>query len=412
MHGAMTALLRTSTRSSNVAPHRILNLLEALTGPYSTGSNKSGRQNAAACDSGLTHCWVQKEESVKLRRIRAETCFCANSSSVKSNEDCSDARDVASRDSLSGTRFPRRELHVQLADRILAPRAAGIQLPGPALPMVRLIPPRASPAMDPSTGAIPRRPRKRKVKAKLTFGSTSTGNSSLPCHLQASLKDIITLLETAQKGEEEEHQSNITIKETDETGQTKASAVGAKCGAESVHSTNPPWSRKVRQPRLKDRRSATWRKRRARYDKASLKDIITLLETAQKGEEEEHQSNITIKETDETGQTKASAVGAKCGAESVHSTNPPWSRKPTLEMHGAMTALLRTSTRSSNVAPHHILNLLEALTGPYSTGSKKSGRQNAAACDSGLPVNVPASRRVDLLPDPPSRENIQEDNMC
>ncbi|KAH6924522.1 hypothetical protein HPB50_019191 [Hyalomma asiaticum] len=90
--------------------------------------------------------------------------------------------------------------------------------------------------MDPSTGAIPRRPRKRKVKAKLTIGSTSTGNSSLPSHVQASLKDIITLLETAQKGEGEHH-SDLTINEAEEAGPTKAT-VGAKYEAQTARSTS------------------------------------------------------------------------------------------------------------------------------------------------------------------------------
>ncbi|KAH6924521.1 hypothetical protein HPB50_019190 [Hyalomma asiaticum] len=150
------------------------------------------------------------------------------------NFECSEARDVASRDSLPGTRLPRPR----------APRSArrsNTGTSGSRHPAARTgvadglrLPQGASPAMDPSTSANPSR---RKVKAKLSFGSTSSGNSSMPCHLQASVKDLIALLETVLKGEGEEHQSDLAINETDETGPTKASTIGAKYEAESARST-------------------------------------------------------------------------------------------------------------------------------------------------------------------------------
>lgn len=93
--------------------------------------------------------------------------------------------------------------------------------------------------MDSSTGAIPKRPSKRKVKAKLSFGSTRAGNSSLPCHLQANFTDLIALLETVQKREGDEHRSDLTINATEETGPTEATTIVENCEDESVHSTKP-----------------------------------------------------------------------------------------------------------------------------------------------------------------------------
>ncbi|KAH6938294.1 hypothetical protein HPB50_008352 [Hyalomma asiaticum] len=93
--------------------------------------------------------------------------------------------------------------------------------------------------MDTSSGAIPERPRKRRVKAKLSFASTCTGNSRLPCHLQADLTDLNVLLERLQKSEADEHRSDLTINATEETGPTKAITIGENCEAESVRSSKP-----------------------------------------------------------------------------------------------------------------------------------------------------------------------------
>lgn len=89
--------------------------------------------------------------------------------------------------------------------------------------------------MDPSTGAIPKRPRKRKVKAKFTFGSTSAGNSSLPCNLQANFSDIIALLETPQRGEGGEDWPNLYGNTTGELEPTTATTTGGYHEAESVN---------------------------------------------------------------------------------------------------------------------------------------------------------------------------------
>ncbi|KAH6920900.1 hypothetical protein HPB50_028110 [Hyalomma asiaticum] len=83
--------------------------------------------------------------------------------------------------------------------------------------------------MDPSTGAIPKRPRKRKVKAKFTFGSSSTGNSSLPCYLQANFSDLIGILETSQRDGDEDWP------ELTEVGATTGTTTGENYGAESLH---------------------------------------------------------------------------------------------------------------------------------------------------------------------------------
>ncbi|KAH6920336.1 hypothetical protein HPB50_028677 [Hyalomma asiaticum] len=83
--------------------------------------------------------------------------------------------------------------------------------------------------MDPSTGAIPKRPKKRKVKAKLTFGSSSTGNSSLPCYMQANFSDLIDLLETPQRDGDEDWP------ELTEVGNSTGTTTGENYGAESLH---------------------------------------------------------------------------------------------------------------------------------------------------------------------------------
>ncbi|KAH6945094.1 hypothetical protein HPB50_007200 [Hyalomma asiaticum] len=89
--------------------------------------------------------------------------------------------------------------------------------------------------MDPSTGAIPKRPRKRKVKAKLTFGSTSTGNNGLPCYLQANFSDLIGLLETSQRDEADEDWSDVTVSTTEVAGPSRATTTGVNNEAESFH---------------------------------------------------------------------------------------------------------------------------------------------------------------------------------
>ncbi|KAH6946309.1 hypothetical protein HPB50_012753 [Hyalomma asiaticum] len=87
--------------------------------------------------------------------------------------------------------------------------------------------------MDPSTGAIPKRPRKRKVKAKFTFGSSSTGNSSLPCYMQANFSDLIAFLETPQRdGDEDWPEPTVT---TEGVGPSRATTTGVNNEAESFH---------------------------------------------------------------------------------------------------------------------------------------------------------------------------------
>ncbi|KAH6921575.1 hypothetical protein HPB50_002469 [Hyalomma asiaticum] len=93
--------------------------------------------------------------------------------------------------------------------------------------------------MDTSTGAIPKRPRKRKVRAKLSFGSTSTANGSLTYHRQANLTDFVAHLAKTQKGEGYEHQSDPTINATEETGPTTATTIGENREAEQAHNTEP-----------------------------------------------------------------------------------------------------------------------------------------------------------------------------
>ncbi|KAH6934039.1 hypothetical protein HPB50_019656 [Hyalomma asiaticum] len=92
--------------------------------------------------------------------------------------------------------------------------------------------------MDTSTGAAPELPRKRKIKAKVSSGPTSTGYGCLPCHRQANFTDFNAPLETPQKGADE-HRSDLTINATDGTGPTKAEMVGENCEAGSGQRSKP-----------------------------------------------------------------------------------------------------------------------------------------------------------------------------
>ncbi|KAH6934670.1 hypothetical protein HPB50_026798 [Hyalomma asiaticum] len=93
--------------------------------------------------------------------------------------------------------------------------------------------------MDTSTGAVPECPRHRKIEAKVSFGSTSTGHGCLPCHLQANLTDLIALLEARQKEERGEHRSDLAINATEETGPTKATTMVENCEAGSGQRSKP-----------------------------------------------------------------------------------------------------------------------------------------------------------------------------
>ncbi|KAH6940617.1 hypothetical protein HPB50_003017 [Hyalomma asiaticum] len=105
------------------------------------------------------------------------------------------------------------------------------------LPNVSEALPLPSPVDTSTDGVIPKRPGKRNVKAKLSFRSRSTGNSSLPCHQQADLMDA--LLRMSQKGEGGEHRSDLNINATEETGPTKATTIHGNCETESACSTQP-----------------------------------------------------------------------------------------------------------------------------------------------------------------------------
>ncbi|KAH6936834.1 hypothetical protein HPB50_023294 [Hyalomma asiaticum] len=93
--------------------------------------------------------------------------------------------------------------------------------------------------MDPPMGAIPNRARKRKVTAKLSFRSTSTGNSSLTYQPRANFTHLIALPPTAQKGEGDECWPVLTVNATEKTGLITATTTGENNEAESVHRRKP-----------------------------------------------------------------------------------------------------------------------------------------------------------------------------
>ncbi|KAH6921576.1 hypothetical protein HPB50_002470 [Hyalomma asiaticum] len=81
--------------------------------------------------------------------------------------------------------------------------------------------------MGTSASAIPKLPRKRKVTAELSFGSSSTGDSSLICHRQAKLTDLVAHLMTTQKGKVYEHRVDL------------GATIGESCEDEPVHTIKP-----------------------------------------------------------------------------------------------------------------------------------------------------------------------------
>ncbi|KAH6936470.1 hypothetical protein HPB50_017855 [Hyalomma asiaticum] len=98
---------------------------------------------------------------------------------------------------------------------------------------------RASLAMDLQIDAISKLTRERKVKAKLSFGSMSTGCSSSPCHLRANFTHLIAVPETPQEGEGDEHRPDLTVNATGKAGPITAIKTGENYEAESVHSIKP-----------------------------------------------------------------------------------------------------------------------------------------------------------------------------
>ncbi|KAH6923882.1 hypothetical protein HPB50_008409 [Hyalomma asiaticum] len=104
--------------------------------------------------------------------------------------------------------------------------------------MVGLIPPGASPAMDPSTGAIPRRPRKRKVKALM-----------LACPAICKPASMILLLFSRRRRKVKQTNTSLTLPSKRPKSLGQASTVGKTWAPESVRITEPSWSRTVRQPR-------------------------------------------------------------------------------------------------------------------------------------------------------------------
>ncbi|KAH6937033.1 hypothetical protein HPB50_025301 [Hyalomma asiaticum] len=93
--------------------------------------------------------------------------------------------------------------------------------------------------MDPPICAIHKSARKRKATAKLSFGSTSTGNSSLSRHLRGNFAHLIALPTTVQKGEGDESWPDLTINVTKKTGLITATTTGENNEAESVHRRKP-----------------------------------------------------------------------------------------------------------------------------------------------------------------------------
>ncbi|KAH6921052.1 hypothetical protein HPB50_027960 [Hyalomma asiaticum] len=252
------------------------------------------------------------------------------------------------------------------------------------------LPARSSPTMDPSTGAIPKRPRKRKVKAKISFGSTTSScNSSLPCHVQASLRDIITLLETAQKGEREEQQPDLTFKATEEAKcgrrPTAATTIGkncddsARCSIPGVENSKPATSTVEHHQRSVGESIGVARTHKSEPKSLSERDVMDIVKTMRR---------MLLKEGPLQEHELAAAVS-------------PTHTKLLLEMHETMTAFLKR--QPGFMVVHEDLYTFvyyeepdgevedgstsrvkdEEFTGPSSSVSTNSGRQDAAASNGG-----------------------------
>ncbi|KAH6924305.1 hypothetical protein HPB50_014848 [Hyalomma asiaticum] len=316
-----------------------------------------------------------------------------NSSAVKSNQDCSKARARAI------AWLAARDLHSR------GSRSADDRIPAPRPPessrhnqryRSSAFSTRALPAMDTSTGAIPMRPRKKKAKAELSLGS-----ASLPSRMQANLTDLNGLLEMPDKD-----QSDLTINATEEAGPTKATTIGENCDAQSAHSNKPLVEdcEVATSTAFDPRRSMGGGDQAERIEKpqpegptgTGVLDIVRNMRQVLKKEGPSQERDLVV------------AVS-------------PTHAKLMLEMHVTMTAFM--DSRPGFIVVHEDLYSFEyyedphgevqggssshikdeAIAGPFSTGSHKGGRHDAAACDGG------ANRECATIPSGrPARESAFE----
>ncbi|KAH6935140.1 hypothetical protein HPB50_003532 [Hyalomma asiaticum] len=90
-----------------------------------------------------------------------------------------------------------------------------------------------------TTDAVAR--RARKLKAMLTFGSTSSGPSGWPCYLEASLTRLGALLKKPNKAAGGEHRCDLLLNATWETQVTSATSLSDNCGADSSSPRSRPF---------------------------------------------------------------------------------------------------------------------------------------------------------------------------
>ncbi|KAH6920047.1 hypothetical protein HPB50_028964 [Hyalomma asiaticum] len=227
---------------------------------------------------------------------------------------------------------------------------------------------------------MPKRPRRRKVKAKISFGSTSSGNRSLPSHLQASVNDDITVLETAQKGEEEP-QSGVPITATPESRST----TGKNCD-DSVHRSSPVVEdNNVGTPTVVDPQSSVVgdhevaRSHKREPKSLSDTDVMDIVRSMRqlllaKGPLQENELANVVSPTQaklvrEVQESMTAFLSRHPGFVVVHEDLYSFVYYEDPEVEG--------EDRSTSQTEH------EVITGPSSSGSTNSGGQDAAASDGG-----------------------------
>ncbi|KAH6940618.1 hypothetical protein HPB50_003018 [Hyalomma asiaticum] len=258
--------------------------------------------------------------------------------------------------------------------------------------------------MDTSTdGVIPKRPSKRNAQPKLSSRSTSTGNSSFPCHQQADLMDLNAHLRTSQKGEGGEHRSDLNINANEKTGPSRATTIDENCDAESARTTKHfVEDCEVATSTVADTQSnVRGDGQSVRIDKPERKgltgtDVFDIAremrqDLQKKGRSQEHEL-----------------------VESVR----PLHAKLMLQMHGTVTAFLDTRPRC-NVVHEDLYSFVyyEDPDGGVQGGSSSHietslipSRQvpTKGAAITIQRVNVPLSRPVDLIACPLPREHTPE----
>ncbi|KAH7979116.1 hypothetical protein HPB49_008259 [Dermacentor silvarum] len=244
-----------------------------------------------------------------------------------------------------------------------------------------------------STVAAPKRRRRRKLKPKLSFGSTSSGPSSLPFNMQASLQELLGLLKIQEEAGEDEHRRNVVANATEV-------AVSKRCSKGEILIT--PGTTHSTKCEAESSTDSTKPSHRREWD-ASSSEVVKN-GTRFKGEEEviagEKSQPKTLTESDVVGIVrKLREILQENGPsqeEDLLEALSPSEAQLILEVYGTLTAFLDQRT-GFRVLHEHLYTFFyyqdpddeddecggssHVLDGAGSLGSNDTGRQHAVVGD-------------------------------